>query len=777
MKKTPFCDNWYFCETGKMKTPVLLPHDATQCLDRAPDAPSGSGGAYYPGGCFTYTKAFEAPEAWRGRYASLLFEGVYPLCRVLLNGEEIGGCAYGYSQFEVELTGLRYGQINEVTVIADNSETPNSRWYQGAGIYRPVWLLTGGAARILRDGVRVTTLSYDPAEIRVDTAHTGGGRIAVEILDGKSAVARGEGESVRLSVPDAKLWDAEHPHLYTCRVTLTDGGGVLDEAETAFGIRKIEFSADGLFINGRETLLRGGCIHSDSGILGSRTFDESEWRRVRILREHGFNAIRSAHNPLCRAALEACDALGMYVMDETWDMWDKHKTDCDYASRFPANWKNDVRELVAKDYNHPCVILYSIGNEVTEPARPAGVRLAGEIIAEVKRHDVSRPVTAGINVALLTMAGNGIPIFEADKPKEDRKPEEKKDVSSTLFNEMVARDCQAMVDGAATPEADALSTPLLDQLDIAGYNYGQTRYENDQALHPGRVVVGSETFPQDLPGNWALVKKLPWVIGDFMWTAWDYIGEVGIGSWVADDRSSAFAKPYPWKLGDTGALDILGHETAEAGMAAVVWGARKEPYIAVRPILPEGRHWLRAMWRGSNAIPSWSWKGCEGRGTEVEVYTAAPEAELFINGVSVGRQAVRGCKAVFPVAYRPGELRAAACYADGTRVECALRSADGGTRVVIAPETAPEIGRPLYLDISLRGENGEIESNADETLTVAVEGGRLLAFGSARPDTEAAFHTGVYPTYYGRALAVVLPEESGLRVTARGESARGAWEA
>ena len=490
---------------------------------------------------------------------------------------------------------------------------------------------------------------------------------------------------------------------------------------------------------------------------------------MRILKKWGFNAIRSAHNPLCRAALEACDALGMYVMDETWDMWDKHKTEHDYAERFPNNWKYDVKAMIAKDYNHPSVILYSIGNEVTEPAKPEGIKLAGEIIAEIRKHDITRPTTGGINVMLLMMAAKGMDMAGGEHKGQ-------KDASSAEFNEMISSIGQHMVQAAATEEADAISAPTLDQLDVVGYNYAQSRYENDQVLHPGRVVTGSETFPQDLPGNWALVEKLPWVTGDFMWTAWDYLGEVGIGAWTPDTENRDFGKPYPWKLGDTGALDILGDDTAEAGMAAVIWGARETPYIAVRPFLPEGQTWLKAMWRGSNAIPSWSWKDCAGRETEVEVYTKAPEAELFINGVSQGRKPVQAAKAVFPVSYEPGELKAVAYGEDGTQTVSVLRSADENTRIVITPETRPKTGKLLYIGISLCGENGENESYADETLTISVKGGKLLAFGSAAPKTEEEFYTGIYTTYRGRALAAILPESDDLEIRVQGRTMQGIWK-
>lgn len=770
MRKTSFCTDWLFAAAGDTPCAVDLPHDATQWQGRAADAPSGSAGAYYLGGCYTYRKIFDAPENWRNRSVSLLFEGVYPTAKVLLNGREAGGCAYGYRQFEVALSGLRYGEKNEITVVVDNSKTPNSRWYAGAGIYRPVWLLEGHTSHIPYDGIRVTTLSCSPAEIRVQTVHTGNGTVSVEILDGGTLLARGEGEDIVLTLPGSALWSAEHPNLYLCKVSLKDGDTVLDTARTTFGIRQIRWGMDGLFVNGERVLLKGGCIHHDNGILGARSYDEAEWRRIRRLKEFGFNAIRSAHNPLCRAALEACDTLGMYVMDETWDMWDKHKTAHDYAARFPENWKQDVAAIVAKDYNHPSVILYSIGNEVTEPARPEGVRLAEQIVAEMKKLDNTRPVTGGINIALILMAAMGIEMSGGGDSEK-----EKKQVGSTEFNEMAAAIGERMLAAAASEQGDAVSTPVLDLLDIAGYNYAQLRYEKEPTLHPNRVLVGSETYPQDLPGNWALIEKCPWVVGDFMWTAWDYLGEVGIGGWVTEAGDQGFAKPYPWKVGDTGALDILGNDNAEAGMAAIVWCARKAPYIAVRPLVGKGTVWYRAAWRGSNAIPSWSWKGCEGEPAEIEVYTKAEEAELFLNGMSLGRKPVQNCRALFQSAYQPGELKAVAYHGDGSRLESVLRSADERTRIVITPEGRPKTGKVLFVDISLCGENGEVESHADEMLKVSVTGGKLLAYGSAKPKTLEEFHSGAYTTYYGRSLAAILAESESLEIHVTGKTMQAVW--
>lgn len=759
MKKTNFCEGWQFQTIGQERQPVLIPHDATQLSGRERSASSGGSGAYYLGGCYEYTKRFHVPATWKGLYTALLFEGVYPQAKVLLNGRQVAYCAYGYTQFEVLLNDLKYGEDNEITVIVDNSDTPNSRWYAGAGIYRPVWLVQGNSDHIQLNGLRVTTLSCDPAAIRVETASAGSGDIQIEIDDGNGVVARSEGKDVTLTIPDARLWSAEQPCLYTCKAMLQKDGVILDEAETTFGIRTLSWSRKGFFINGKETMLKGGCIHSDNGILGARSFDEAEWRRIRILKKWGFNAIRSAHNPLSRAALEACDALGMYVMDEAWDMWDKHKKSGDYAGRFPDHWQGDVQNMVAKDYNHPAVIMYSIGNEVTEPAKPEGVELARRIVREVKRWDTSRPVTAGINITLLLLASMNIDIDGADPSA---------GMDSTAFNEMAEASAQRMVQAAASEPADRISSPVLDLLDIAGYNYAQSRYEQEETLHPGRVVVGSETYPQDLPKNWKLLEKCPWVIGDFMWTAWDYLGEVGIGGWTFESEDRAFSKPYPWKLGDTGALDILGNDTAEAGMAAIVWGSRTAPYIAVRPMNNDDQPWTKATWRGSNGIPSWSWKGCEGRQTVVEVFTRAAEAELLLNGVSLGRRTVEDCKASFDVEYQPGELKAIAWNNDDTNTESMLCSSVGETHIHIQAEGTPEIGGVLFVDITLQGENGVVESHEDEMLTVTVKGGNLLAFGSAKPKTEEVFHSGSYTSYYGRCLAAVLVTEANVIIDVKG---------
>ncbi|MCD8068569.1 MAG: DUF4982 domain-containing protein [Lachnospiraceae bacterium] len=501
-------------------------------------------------------------------------------------------------------------------------------------------------------------------------------------------------------------------------------------------------------------------------MLGARSYAESEYRRIRKLKEMGFNAIRSAHNPACRSMLEACDRLGVYVMDELWDMWDKSKTEFDYADRFIENYEKDIEKIAAKDYNHPSVIMYSIGNEVTEPAKPEGVELAKKLYAKVKKTDSTRPVTAGINLTLLFLA-----TLENNPMEGGGEAPATQEMNSTAYNEMVSMMGNRMTMAAAMPQADEVSSPVLDMLDIAGYNYAVSRYATEGEVHPDRIVVGSETYPYEIARTWPMVEKYPYLIGDFMWTAWDYLGETGIGGWSYDPEDIGFNKRYPWLLADTGAMDILGNDNAEAGLAAVVWGARKMPYIGVCPVNHPGVIPSKAIWRGSNALPYWSYTGCDGNDADVEVCTTGSRVELFLNGKSAGCEEVKDNQAYFHVKYESGELKAVAYDEAGTVLsESSLRSATGKTEICVTPESEKvQKGDILYLAIDLTGENGEIECNRDTLLSVSVEGGELLAFGSACPKTEETFLAGQHTTYYGRSQAVVRVLSEEMTVTVSGE--------
>lgn len=765
MNAQPFNQNWQFWKQGCAdKQTVTLPHDAMIHEERQPNGVGGSAHGFFPGGIYVYEKTFTAPAEWADKTVSIEFEGVYRNATVAINGKNAGGRVYGYVPFTVCADNLlNYGGENTITVTVDNSQLPNSRWYSGSGIYRPVNLIVGNKTHIHWQGVQISTITYKPAKIRVDTKATGG-EIAVEILDGSKVVASGTGASMELDIPDAKLWSDEMPYLYTCHVTLTENGQIVDEVTERFGIRNIEWNPKGLFINGKETLLRGGCYHHDNGILGAATFDKSEERRVRIMKEAGFNALRSSHNPTSRAMLEACDKYGMYLIDETWDMWYSHKSKFDYAADFEQDWRADVCAMVERDFNHPSVILYSIGNEVSEPAQEKGVKLAKEMVAYIHSLDGNRAVTGGMNLMIISRSAKGNGVYKEDGGRDDSgKQNAMGGMSSTMFNMITSMVGPGMNKGANGKKADAVTSPVLDALDIAGYNYASGRYPLEGKAHPHRVIFGSETFPQDICKNWQMVKKYPYLVGDFMWTAWDYLGEAGIGAWAYTPDGKAFDKPYPWLLADVGALDLLGNPNGELFLAQAAWGLLKAPAIAVQPVNHPGVKPAKSVWRGTNALPSWSWQGCGGNRAVVEVYADAASIALLLNGKSLGRKKVRDCRAVFKTKYAPGTLTAVAYGADGRELSRSeLESATGTIRLLAEPEEAAvKAGDVVYIPVCLVGDNGVVESNADRKLTATVEGGELLAFGSANPRTEEHYDSGSFTTYYGRALAILRAGQSG----------------
>ncbi len=741
---------------------VTVPHDAMIHEPRVAGNPSGSAQAYFPGGTYVYEKRFQKPEA---EHMLFQFEGVYQNAKVYINGKEAGGCAYGYLPFFVCADSLLVEGENTIRVECDNVNQPDSRWYTGAGIYRPVWLWTGPKGGIAPEAVKVQTVSINPAKVRVMTECDG--EPVVQILDGNKVVAEGKGNDIELTVPNAKLWSDETPYLYTCVVTAD-----CDVAETKFGIRTISWDNKGFYINGKRTLLRGGCVHHDNGIVGAATYDEAEWRRVRIMKDAGFNAIRSAHNPTSRALLEACDYYGMYVMDESWDMWFHHKNKFDYATHWRKNYLSDLAAMVNRDYNHPSVVMYSIGNEVSEPAKEEGVEKTKEMVAYLKKADGTRPVTGGFNLMIIANAKKGKGIYNEEEGGMNSDADKMNGMNSTLFNFITNLVGTGMNKSANGKAADEATAPALDALDMAGYNYASGRYPLEGKAHPDRLIFGSETFPQDIAKNWAMVKQYPYLIGDFMWTAWDYIGEVGLGAWAYTKDGTGFNKPYPWLLADTGAFDIVGTPNGEMFLAQAAWGLLDKPVIGVQPVNHPGVNPAKMAWRGTNAMASWAWKNCDGNKAIVEVFTDAAVIELLINGKSQGKKKVKDCKATFKTKYAPGKIEAVAYDASGREISRSyLVSATGKTSICAAPEVdTAKPGEVVYVNVAIVGENGVVESNADEKLNITVEGGELLAFGSADPRTEERFDEGTYTTYYGVALATVRVGKSGCaKVTVSGK--------
>ena len=799
MKRQDFNSDWIFYPEGSDKRQtVTLPHDAMMHMGRSETSPGKDANGFYVGGIYVYEKKLYVPSEWSDQTVRLEFGGVYRNTTVYVNGKSIGYRPYGYVPFTVCLDeALEYGADNEIRVVADNSKLPNSRWYSGGGIYRPVSLIVGPKVHIAWEGVKVSTISYKPAVIQVETKVEEGLEevsaehleVAVEILDGDQTIAAANGIDVRITIPDAKLWSDQTPYLYQVRVTLKENGAVMDEVVESFGIRKVEWSPKGLFVNGKETLLRGGCVHHDNGILGACSYQKAEERKVRIMKENGFNALRISHNPASRYLLEACDKYGMYVMDEAFDMWFQSKNKYDYGADFREWHLADLEAMIDQDFNHPSVIMYSIGNEVSEPVKQEGMDVAHEMIEFVRGKDKNRAVTAGINLMILLMSSQGKGLYdeggaakmhadqEVDEKQKAKKNKGKENLSgSLLFNTIMSVMGKGMNRMANSKKADAATTPILDALDIAGYNYASGRYPLEGKEHPNRVIVGTETFPQDIADNWEMVKKYPYLVGDFMWTGWDYLGEAAIGSWNYEGASMRNV-PYKWLLGGAGAIDILGRAGAEAKYAACIWEAADQPYIGVRPLNHPGIRVTKSAWRGTDAFDSWSWSGCDGNQTIAEVYANAATAELQLNGRKIAKKKLKKSKALFKVKYEPGTLAVVTFDENGKELgRNGLTSATGNISLVAVPEedciTAGDI---VYVNVAMVGENGITESNSDAKLRISVENGELVGFGSAKPNPQEDYPTAVCTSYYGQAQAVVRGLQAGtMKITVTDDKGRKA---
>ena len=483
-----------------------------------------------------------------------------------------------------------------------------------------------------------------------------------------------------------------------------------------------------------------------------------------ILKEAGFNTIRSAHNPTSKHLLQACDELGMYVMDETWDMWFFKKNKADYGGKLWREHHNeDIQNMVDRDFNHPSVILYSIGNEVSEPAKPEGLQAVKDMVALIHSLDSNRLVTGGFNLMIIANAAKGKGIYDEEGGRSSDDSGKMKGMNSWMFNFITSLVGPGMNKSANSDKADKTVSPAMDALDIAGYNYGSGRYPLDAKKHPTRVIYGSETFPYTIDENWKMVEQYPTVIGDFIWTAWDYIGENGIGAWAYGKGNAGFTKPYPWWLADTGAYDIIGTPNAEAFWVQAAWGKLERPMITVQPLNHDGRPY-KATWRGTNGIDSYSWRNCEGKKGVCEVFFKCAKVELFQNSKKIGTAKVNGSRAKFNFKYQPGTLEAVAYDNAGNELaRNMLTTAGANLQLKLeSEEKTIKCNDLIYVNVTICDEKGTVESNADTKVRIEVENGELLAFGSANPCTEEDIHAGEFTTYYGRALAIVKAKEPGV---------------
>lgn len=748
---------------------IDLPHDMQISQDTTPNAIGSYSSGYYEGCAGIYSRELRFPLEERGRRYVLEFDGCCMETEVRLNGQVVGRNHNGYTPFLVDLTEyIRFGEPNYLMVIADNSCQPNSRWYSGAGLYRHVDLRSSGPVFIRPWGLHAWTgyieagtafvwveaeignLSDALCDVRADIAirpegagRAGHGEIRFTVPAGETARGR-----TLIAVPEARLWSDEDPSLYTVEVKLTKQGEVCDGESTVFGIRTISVNAvNGLMLNGKPLKLRGGCLHHDNGLLGAASFYASERRRLGILKENGYNAVRTAHNPPSRDFLEACDRIGLLVVDELFDCWVNGKRLNDYGKWFAYCWEGDLENSVKRDRNHPCVIMWSIGNEIVERGGLShGAAMAARIAAKVRTLDGQRPVTSAINELLTGL-----------------------DERETLELRRAERDDP--VNGHVN-YLDELWTgktePFAAALDVVGYNYLDRRYEDDARRWPARVMCGLESYPKDIGSIWKKVQNLPFVIGDFTWTCYDYIGEAGVGKSRFLEREPEGPKPnivhdspYPWRTANDADFDICGFPRPQAAFRRIAWGSG-ETCIFVQDPRHFGQYELLSDWGFPELSDSWTWPGCEGRDIRVVVMSRSPAVRLLQNGRPLGTKPcgeAEGYMAAFTAVYGRGDLVAESIEAGAVVSRATLRTAGAPTRIALLPEKTllAADGYDLgFISVEIQDADGRRVPGCKMALRAEVQGaGTLAGFGSGAPITTDNYAAGRCFSHDGRALLIV----------------------
>ena len=743
--KELFDSGWQFTRDGKTTT-VDLPHDWDIFDAPNPETgATGTGGGWFQGGKGEYRKSFKTPA---GEVVRLHFEGVYQRAEVFVNGQKAGQHGYGYTPFTVDITPYLYKdkRQNELLVTVDNSLQPNCRWYSGSGIYRHVWLKTMPALHIAQNGVFVTTpeVKADKATVNVEvtvenesdkeraaTVVIHGTQLKTslsEVLPVKVPAHSTKSVTATFTVQNPELWSTDNPYLYKATVELKEM--MKDEAidcQTAkYGIRSFSFDAEkGFVLNGKPVLLNGACVHHDDGVLGARAFDAAEIRKVRLMKEAGFNLIRTSHNPTTRAFLDACDSLGMLVIGEAFDGWRSAKLKYDYSTLIDSCYREDVHAMVLRDRNHPCIISWSLGNEVIERKELRVVHTARLLKNAVLEIDNTRPITEAL---------------------------------------------------CAWDRDWEIYDPHFDVLDVAGYNYMIFKHTSDHQRNPKRVMWQTESYPRDAFRNWATVNDNSYVVGDMVWTGLDYLGESGIGRYYYEGErpgeSYAPGGQPDWHGACCGDVDITGWRRPISHYRDMLWNENTPLYMAVKE--PDGYRGKihETQWSVWPTWESWNWPGWEGKPIEVEVYTKQPEVKLYLNDKLVDTKAVSRetqFKAVFKLPYETGELRA---EAGGKSVT--LATAGEPARLRLTADTPSLRGRagvgPIitadgqdlaYITVEVVDKDGRVCPDAAIPCEAIVKGqGQLLAFASADLKDREPKTTSRATTWKGRALLVVRSNKS-----------------
>ncbi|MBN2730680.1 MAG: DUF4982 domain-containing protein [Bacteroidales bacterium] len=695
---------------------------------------------YTVGGTGWYRKTFTLADEKQLNQVIIHFDGVYMNSEVWVNSKQVGVHPYGYTAFQFDITECLNpaGKPNVIAVKVKN-EGRNSRWYSGSGIYRHVWLIQKQSVHIAHDGVFVHTenISTNEANVTVSTTvensanENAAVQLQIRIIDANGQVSTTsettaknmkpgtEEITQRIQVPQAKLWSTEAPNLYTAEISLISNGKVTDQTKTTFGIRTIHFDAKtGFTLNGKNVLLKGGNLHHDNGFLGAATIDRAEERRVELMKVNGFNAIRTSHNPPSTQFLDACDRLGILVLNEAFDQWVRPKNPQDYSLYFREWWQKDLKSMIYRDRNHPSVIFWSIGNELNERADSLGYAIRKELVDEVHRLDSTRPVTEGV--------------------------------------------CEFWDHWGRKWETAA---PVFSDLDVAGYNYLQKAFESDHVEYPDRILVSTESYAAEAYYYWQGVEKHPYVIGDFVWTGMDHLGETGCGHSKISDKPGPRVglQPWPWFNNYSGDIDLCGNKKPQSYYRDVIWNNSKIEMMVHTPI-PEGMVETCSYWGWPDEYPSWNWKGNEGKTMDVRVFSKSPKVRLELNGKVIGEQTIdtnTGITATFKVPYEPGILKAIALDNGKEIASKELKTTGSPAKVrLTADRLTIQANRNdlSYVKVEIVDDQGNVIPNSTIPVTFRVSGvGEIAGSGNANPIDMDSFNNKVCRTFRGKALAILRP--------------------
>lgn len=822
MKKTSLNRGWVFMAGEKSGIPMMpqqtkevnLPHDFMVETDVTPDAPGKAESGFYKGSVGTYLKIITLTEEDLTDTMLLHFEGCFGKTRVLINGNPAGSHVYGYTPFTIDIRKFLQIGDNEIQVIVHTDDDPNGRWYSGAGMYRGVNLLSAPAFHIVHDGIFVYTDhitngdAFCKAEITVvnDLAKATGDaegflKLTVSKKDTKEVVAT-RYQKIRLTagkrqvvpqafvIENAELWDTENPYLYEVKaqLSLTSTGNVHmsldnrqdlmaqtdyeDEITTRFGVRTITADAkNGLLLNGKSIKLKGGCIHHDNGILGAASFYDAEYRKVKLHKDNGYNALRLAHNPQSEQILDICDELGMIVFDEAFDVWNLPKNSFDFSHQFAEDGIKEIEAMVRRDRNHPSIFFWSIGNELTEQGgMAAGYEVSAMLAKTVRNMDSTRLVSGALCSFFKGLDNEDNAAFW-----------------QTFRKEMPQGGSVINMDNSYGKKIwMEYTAPFVKDWDVVGYNYLNYHYETSHELFPDRVILCTESKPGQFEDYWSDVERLPYVIGDFLWTSMDYIGEAGIGKsiYCSEEEVPQMSRmlnyaAYPWRLAQAGDFDLCGNVRAQGRYHQIIWGAN-DTYIFAKDPKNNGKIALIGRYGWAEGGNHWSWNCENGTAVSVDVYSRAEEVELLLNSKSLGKKpAGAEChfKAEFEVTYEAGTLTAIS-YQDGQEVsrdEVKTVGEPVGLKITMEKNQIAADGESLAYGIVeiVDAEGNWVPTTEDTLAKVSVEGAASLAgFGTGRGQTEENYTKGEFTSFEGRWQVILRAGteagEAGVHVEAEG---------